>query len=437
MKKYGIQKNGELGYYNKGLMDKVIIQDEKFPEQIPFVQPVFGLLTDQSHEPQISKIDWLRATVRGQSTMFMVDDIIDILTTDQIHDGLDSDLSVRSALGGLHGYKSIRKVFFWANNELVNAGAIAYTDDPLDSNCGVMIDFSGSLCTYLQNNHPQKWRDLINYLAGYGWRLSRVDLALDLDGTYCRKHSLTVPVFMVMGMEQNWFSSSFSRNQQAMTTKQVGDWSWNAAGTKNAVNYQDYQPDKLAPNGLTAYFGSRKSPNFFRVYEKGKQLLGLADDADAAIDKWWVRIEQEIKRDKDGAALPYELLLEPDAWFGASRPNLRELLNDYRGYLLQNTIIAATRKRHQAKERSLSVKSKIFWARRAYGRLIHTLVSEGFESEEIVNELLRDKGLKNYVYDIIQEIDAPICDAFITPRYPASSPSSVELRKAYGLLQDA
>lgn len=78
--------------------------------------------------------------------------------------------------------------------------------------------------------------------------------------------------------------------------------------------------------GRTIYLGSRSSPCFVRIYEKGKQVLSQAHsvDLDSLRHEFrgndlthWVRCELEVKPKSNArGGLSH---LEPDAYWGASR----------------------------------------------------------------------------------------------------------------------
>jgi DNA relaxase NicK len=434
---FGLKSDGTLGFLNKGLFDGIDVAPERLPSPVEYTDYCFPLLTDNADKPQLIKVDWLRASIRGQdSTAFVPQDLEDILLYDQTSGSASTDLVIRSSTQNVLGYPHVKKIFFYANNELTACGAIAYNDDLSSSNCGCLFDASGTLCSYLQQNCPIVWLNLVQYLAGYNFRITRVDLALDVDGVYCRREGITVPRMLQLGKYKNYFSSSNSRNGQALTTNQFGDWSDLSVGD---VMVKDYDPAIHAPLGLTATFGARTSPNYFRVYEKGKQLLGMADEPDLSVDRSWVRFEQEIKRDKDGAAIPFEALLEPDAWFCIGRENLRNLLADYSAYLGKNTVIAAQRAVFARKERNLSVKRKIHWARRSYGRLFRTLISEGIDPQGVVDSVLRETGLKNFIYDIAEDETIDFTDSRVESMavafgmFPQTSDKAKQVRSAHGL----
>jgi hypothetical protein len=65
--------------------------------------------------------------------------------------------------------------------------------------------------------------------------------------------------------------------------------------------------------GSTLYLGSRKSPLFARIYEKGKADAAKYGHQDADLDPW-VRLELEVKPEKEMKALASTL--PPEAFWG-------------------------------------------------------------------------------------------------------------------------
>lgn len=55
----------------------------------------------------------------------------------------------------------------------------------------------------------------------------------------------------------------------------------------------DYRPEHLREGGRTVSLGSRKSPVYIRIYEKGYEQLEKENDTSASLD--WVRVEVEFK----------------------------------------------------------------------------------------------------------------------------------------------
>ena len=94
-----------------------------------------------------------------------------------------------------------------------------------------------------------------------------------------------------------------------------------AIADRNDLDCRDVT-NRNADKGDTRYLGSRKSSVFARIYEKGK--AGGTTDADVPPDllRHWVRIELEIKPQKEMKELA--ATIEPEAFWGVS-PWTREL----------------------------------------------------------------------------------------------------------------
>lgn len=70
----------------------------------------------------------------------------------------------------------------------------------------------------------------------------------------------------------------------------------------------------LSGNGYTAYFGSRKSDSFVRVYDKA---------AEQNIDGSWLRIELQLRRDRANA-LAYDMVTT-DKWQNVPRARIKQI----------------------------------------------------------------------------------------------------------------
>jgi hypothetical protein len=55
------------------------------------------------------------------------------------------------------------------------------------------------------------------------------------------------------------------------------------------------------------------------------------------------------------------------------------------------------------REKGLLLSKKVHWARHTYGRLLRTLQDKGFSDTEIVDRLSRTSGLKEFVFDLLDE----------------------------------
>lgn len=432
--KFELQPDGTLGHTPVRFQHSIPCR----PDNLAPIRGYETYLSPYSLPPyfdNVTHVDWFRATATGSDVLFTIAEIMDLLIFDDAGE-IDTDIAFRHLNKGLHGYTEQHVIRVETDKGAINVGSIAFESDPMSSMCGVLFELSGAGLDYLRLSCPNKIGKLKDYLSGYGYRISRIDIALDLPGDYCREHGFTVPSIYASHLDNRIFDPA--SGSRSMFASQNGDWGWALAGRAEAVPYQEYNPAELSPKGLTANIGSRQCANYFRVYEKGKQIIStaeLGDDHD--IDKWDVRIEQEIKKQKHLPPIPWDILTHPDYFFALGRP-ARDFMTDYRSTLQAEVIHDIDRARYE-RHKKLSVERKAFWGRRAYGRLIHTMLEEGLTKEAVCDLLVRDVGLKDYVYDI-----GAVSESFgLVDVYPKSvyeqletSETARKVRESYGLWQD-
>lgn len=396
-KQFGLKSDGKLGYLDDPFADLYLGGDD-LPPKPEWVEPFFCLLngrydSNSWRKPltaNLTKVDWFRCSFNGDSSLWLLPDIMDELAT------LLPDAVFTSSPKRMMGYTDVTAISIWQDNQLIQIGWVGVELAFSSSHCGVCVDLSGVGCTLAQKNLGL-WQDWIYFVAGWRGRLTRVDLALDLMPEYCKARAITVPWLASEAVKNDMFTSERLINKKNMTYNCVGDWTPLMMGQ---ITLGEYNPENHSPKGLTFNIGARTSPIYWRCYEKGKQLLGQLKQTDASIDRNWVRLECEFKRDKDGANIPYELLIESDYWFVKDRPLLQDFLNAYREFLSENPIYCFAFIDFAKKEKELKLSKKIAWARRQYGRLVKTLNTIGFTNDEICTNLLGDKGLKDYIYDL-------------------------------------
>lgn len=382
----------------------------------------------------VSHIDWFRATATGSDVLFTIEELQDLLTVGDDGEN-DTDIRFQHVTKGLHGYPEQYLILVNTDKGSMAVGSIAFEPNPNEPMVGVMFDMGGTGLDYLRLNAPHKLGKLKYYLSGYGFRISRIDIALDLPGHYCRANGLTVPTILAGHLDDHLFEPE--SGGRSMQVHQYGDWSWNMAGRSSAIGYQDYNPSTTAPKGITAAIGSRQCANYIRVYEKAKQMISTAElGEDHDLDKWDVRIEQEIKKQRHLPPIPWDVLTHPDYFFMLGR-KARAYLDDYRATLSAAAIGQAQKQRFE-RHKQLSLERKVFWGRRAYGRLVNTLLAEGMTKEEVCDLLVRSVGLKDFVYDIAAA-DPGVETLDIDPLARNTHDTSVlaqQIRKDSGLWQD-
>jgi DNA relaxase NicK len=117
--------------------------------------------------------------------------------------------------------------------------------------------------------------------------VSRVDVAIDFDGADC------------------W-------DKLASVCERVardGGLKWTTVG--------DFREDRDQMAGRTIYVGSRQSPVFVRLYEKGKQMLPFHRVGDPPLSLDWCRLEVEVKP-KDRAMKVAASRWQPEQFWGCS-----------------------------------------------------------------------------------------------------------------------
>ena len=342
-------------------------------------------------EANITAVDWLRVTITDL-------DAYAASMTDLLDDGgifSQADMDVKWADKGLHGYDTSAAILIWRDNDYLTVGHIAKAER--GRNRGGMLELTGTGCKILQLEYPHLWLELFNLLQYHDWRISRADIALDLSGEYALANGYTVPKLLAQAKINGLFQSDKLRNPNMKQSFHIaGDWSDFAIGLLNPDNYD---PLEHCPAGLTAYIGNRKTADdFFRVYEKGKELLGGMAEPES-VDRGWIRIEHEMSRKASGRIIPLEVMIRPDAHFAESRSGVRAIMDALRAH---QTLEAAQQwQREQFKrEKGLMLSKKMHWARHSYGRLVRTLIEQGIDAQDIIELLSRTSGLKEFVFDL-------------------------------------
>ena len=340
---------------------------------------------------QITNVDWLRLTT-SDLTAFngSMGDIESILE--------HADIDIRWNDKGLHGYEKSASLLIWRDNDYLTIGHLASSET--GRNKGGLFELTGTGCKVLALENYDLWLELYAVLQYHEWRISRVDVALDLSGDYATDNGYTVPKLFQQAVNDGLFKSDNLRNpNMKQSFSMAGDWSELAVGNLTPATYD---PIEHCPAGLTAYIGNRKSSDdFFRIYEKGKELLGRMAEPES-VDRGWIRIEHEMSRKASGREIPLDVMIRPDHYFCAGRSGVRAIMDKLRAdKSLQQ---AQQWQREQFKrEKGLLLSKKIHWAKHSYGRLFRTLTEQGIDPEQIIDWLSRTDGLKEFVFDIAEE----------------------------------
>jgi phage replication initiation protein len=233
---------------------------------------------------------------------------------------------------GLYGYTHSAEIYISGEG----CGVIA-----TGGNSGTTyVSLTGKATAWIDSQAWADWLDLV------GARLSRVDLAHDdFDG----KHT-------VDEVREAYLSGAFKNRGQNPSSSPVGPWD---------------DPTKWG-FGRTYYVGKRENGRMLRAYEKGKQL---GDEASP-----WVRFEVEFRRTKD-------------------KPLVTDMLRDMKGYFLGSyrylewVSRAVAKKLDRVKEEmKLSFHALVDYARTAYGKLIHVMLTV-YDDAPLIVDMLKVEGV--------------------------------------------
>lgn len=205
----------------------------------------------------------------------------------------------------------------------------------------ICIELRGTGCLVAKPNWELRLHHFLAVNAVRG-KITRCDLARDFfNGEITPDKAF-----------RSWSQGGFSvRGKRPLGAKVGSDW-------LNDTN-----------EGKTFYIGSRQSPKFTRVYEKGKQLGEETSK--------WVRFEIEFKSGGH-AYIPFEILVTPDAfWSGAYPICQRFKIVDSEELRVLPTV----------KKLDLAIESVKENAKSAVGRAVNLFLKLGMSSSDIVSML--------------------------------------------------
>ena len=363
---------------------------KKYLIEVP-KNPIFAAI--QPDGQQVTMVDWLRVTTN--SIEAFAGALGDLEGTWGILTCAGFDVKWKQGKG-MHGYTDSASILIWKDNDYLTVGNIAYSEQ--GQNQGGLFELTGTGCKILQVEYPALWLELYNVLAYHDWRVSRADVALDLLGAYCQEHGITVPRLFRETKKEELFKSDANKNPNFVSQIGTdGDWSDITVGD---VSIKDYDPLVHCPAGLTLTIGNRKSSDdYFRCYEKGKEILGKQAEPDT-VDRGWVRIEHEMSRKGSGRTIPLDVMIRPDEYFCAGRSNVRAIMEAIRKDRELKAIQCWQREQFK-KEKSLLLSRKVHWARYTYGRTVKTMRELNWSDTDIVDALMREAGLKEFIPDLM------------------------------------
>lgn len=305
---------------------------------------------------------------------------------------------------GFRGYKSKSDLVITSGNESVLLGNLA-TGNVRE---GGLFELNGKGCTLLRMSYPDLIPAIYSLFVDYEFRFSRLDTALDFQADYAIEKGYTVPKIMQAGVIAGLFDRDTQKSGKSLASNTIGQWGELMA---RGVDTASYDPLIHAQAGLTAYFGNRKSsPDFFRIYEKGKEQNGNLPEGD--IERAYFRIEHEMKRPDGKTTIPLDAMIRPDAYFANGRSGVRSLLDDMRKHYKLDKVSELQRD-HQKKLKVKRLSKKIEWLKVTGGRVLKTLQDQGASDSEIVAWLTRPEGLQEFINDLNPSDGLSVLDEII------------------------
>ena len=364
---------------------------------------------DMIHPAPINytSVDWLRATTNIMDNFYY-------FAKHAIKASQDLGLMVTDLSKGHLGYTHSFAISIKSSDSkiLKRVGTLAFSPDVKHGTNGGMFELTGTGCNIFQANFHY-WHGLFIAMSKTKLRFTRIDIALDIKNNigynYMKVNHMTVPTLCREGDEEGLFTAD--RAPIPSSFNQYGNWS---DMLFSRISIDEYDPTIHCPKGLTGYFGSQASSNYWRVYEKGKEQLGSAEKAAptsiGAVELSWIRVERQITR-KNKEVISLEAMLYPDRYFIRGFSGVEKLLNGWIDYNRGNPVVPAPYESFVSKVKS-SIAKKVFWGRRAYGSLVRTFLNEGMETEQIIEVLVRKEGVKGHVeghLDIDELIEKSAC----------------------------
>lgn len=195
--------------------------------------------------------------------------------------------------------------------------------------------------------------------------VTRMDTALDFDGPGTWDRLYEIALRLALNVEPD--PDDLRRNPREVSLSQAGDWIRPVAGR-------------------TLYLGSKSSAVIVRLYEKGKQLKGLALDGGPEISEDLVRLEVQVR--PDGDARHRAARCDPLDAFGYA---------DWTKELLRRVQGANVERVHIRERRESDHERAMYWLVRQYGaHLLDELALLGGSpadlGQELVDRIARYQG---------------------------------------------
>jgi len=275
-----------------------------------------------------------------------------------------------------------------------------------DEKMGGLFELTGAGCQLMQVQWSE-WCKMMWSLKLQEFRITRMDVSVDLDGAVCRDMGISVPSLLSEHATDQLFRVGCIGSLPAVT--QNGDWSCFMTGE---CSTSTYDPAIHAPSGLTLNIGARGGRNQFCIYEKGKQELGKKLVKSLSVEEASkVRIERRLGRGKgDGrVVIDFRSTIFLDDALTFMCPKFEKFMDRY---LAGGGGTPASCSGDVSFERvgnyiKKKVLKKVFHLMQQGKKCINTLIDLGFNNNEIVNMLRGTDGvgIAGFIDDITDKDD--------------------------------
>ena len=120
-------------------------------------------------------------------------------------------------------------------------------------------------------------------------------------------------------------------------------------------------------------------------------------------ERAWVRVERRFRRGSNKKHIPLEMMLDTDSAFVQDFDGLETLLGEYSEYVGETLTVAEFTRKKADIEKSIMLSKKLYWGSMHVGRLVRTMVDMGQSEQQIVEYLVRDNGLDDFIDDLNDE----------------------------------
>ena len=281
------------------------------------------------------------------------------------------------------------------------AGCFACSDK-----MGGLFELTGKGCALIQARW-EEWVKLTWSLSTLQFRITRLDVSVDLKGYDWFRYGVTVPQLLYKATKEDMFVLGSGAGARP-SIAQFGDWSGQNAGDWSR---EDYDPYEHAHGGLTFNIGKITSANQFCVYEKmkeqlGKKLVKVADRVDVSS----VRIERRFGRGTGDSkvVIIWDFALKLDEALTANCAGLEKFLSEFGDFSdtdleVKKEGLAVTRVGSYIKNKVLK---KAYWLSVQGGKCVNTLLRLDFSPEEIIRMIVNpDKGIDGFIDNITNKDD--------------------------------